>query len=353
MVWISPVAWFIALVFLLYFFNPISTVLLGTLAACIIACTLHPLMDYIPGPRGSDVAILGIGMIAILAGVVFLLSWPLATPISRAVSNWDNTQRLVNEWLQGWGHRLRLPNEPTIQDLILSVRTFLLGEGGTQLLSSGASVALGILVSLVFTLVGSLFLLSEPPERLIDPALRMFSARNRPIVQAVLEELAPRFRRWVIGTLTGMCVVFIASSIGYSVIGLREVAIPLGLLAGFAEIVPTVGPAVACVIAALFAVATRGGTTAVGVLIVYAVIQAIEAYAILPMIMKGAVNIHPAVTLFSVVLWGKIFGVAGLMLAIPINLTIWTFFDHFRFRPRDLAEVVLEPSEDAKREEGG
>jgi predicted PurR-regulated permease PerM len=76
---------------------------------------------------------------------------------------------------------------------------------------------------------------------------------------------------------------------------------------------------------------------AVGVLAVYGGIQILEAYVILPLIMRGAVNIHPAVTLFTVVLWGKIFGVPGLMLAIPINLTIWTLLDHFSIRPREAA----------------
>ena len=57
---------------------------------------------------------------------------------------------------------------------------------------------------------------------------------------------------------------------------------------------------------------------ALGVLVVYGVIQALEAYIILPLIMRGAVNMHPAITLFTVVLWGKIFGVPGLILAIPL-----------------------------------
>lgn len=342
MVWLSPIAWFIALVLVLYFFNAVSMVCLGILAACIVACTLHPLMGFIPGPRGSDVVILGIGLVAILGGMIFLLSWPLAAPLSHAINNWGQTEQRVNAWMLEWGTKLHIP-APTVQDMLLSLRSFLLGEGGPQLLSGSANILLGILISLVFTLVGSLFLLSEPPEKLVQPGLRLLSARHRPTMEAVLRDLAPRFRRWVIGTLTGMCVVFIASSIGYTVVGLRDVAIPLGLLAGFAEIVPTVGPAVACVIAALFAAATAGGGKAAGVLIVYAIIQAIEAYAILPMIMRGAVNIHPAVTLFSVILWGKVFGIAGLMLAIPINLTIWTFFEHFRFRPRDLVETSGQP----------
>ena len=164
-------------------------------------------------------------------------------------------------------------------------------------------------------------------------------------MRAAMTDLEPRYRAWAVGTLTGMGVVFCASSIGYSLIGLK-MAIPLALLAGFAEIVPTVGPAIACVIAALFAGATQSGTAAGLVLLVWGCIQALEAYVILPLIMKGAVNVHPAITLFTVVLWGKIFGVAGLMLAIPINLTIWTLLDHLRMRELDGPRAESSPRQE-------
>ena len=46
-------------------------------------------------------------------------------------------------------------------------------------------------------------------------------------------------------------------------------------------------------------------------------------------------QIHPAVTLFSVVLWAKIFGVPGMMLAIPINLTLAAAIEYLYVRPRE------------------
>src|SRR5207249_4549439 len=103
----------------------------------------------------------------------------------------------------------------------------------------GAEVLLGIALSLVFTLVGSIFLLSDPPQHLIGPALRLLAPPERRKMEAVLEDLPPRYRAWVVGTLIGMSVVFTASMIGYLIIGVK-VALPLALMAGFAEIVPTV-----------------------------------------------------------------------------------------------------------------
>jgi predicted PurR-regulated permease PerM len=68
--------------------------------------------------------------------------------------------------------------------------------------------------------------------------------------------------------------------------------------------------------------------------------------------MRGAVQIHPAITLFSVVLWAKVFGIPGLMMAIPINLVIGSAVEYLYVRPRErnealksmqLAELVEQP----------
>src|SRR4051812_42891041 len=91
-VWLAPAAWLVILILFLFFFNPISTVALGVLAACIIACTLRPLMDWIPGPRGVDVAVLGVGMLAIVALAALALYWPLQGPIGDAVDHWPDTK---------------------------------------------------------------------------------------------------------------------------------------------------------------------------------------------------------------------------------------------------------------------
>jgi predicted PurR-regulated permease PerM len=315
--------WLVALALFFVFFSALSTVVLGILAAAIVACTLHPLLKFIPGPRGIAAGILGLSLIASVAALVLALSWPLAKPIQRAFDNWSQTEATVDQWLKDKSAKFGLKDqELTVTDLFKTVGNFLAGSGGQQLFSRSADVTLSILLWLVFIFIGSIFLLTEPADVLIGPGVMLFPPRHRADVRSMLYDLGPRLRRWVLGTLLSMSIVFTASLIGYSIMGLK-LALPLALLAGLCEIVPTVGPAVAAVVAALFAAATSGGGAVAGVAIVYGVIQSVEAYVILPMIMKGAVKIHPAVTLFSVVLWGKIFGVPGLMLAIPINLTLW------------------------------
>ncbi len=325
----------VGLVLFILFFEAVSTVMLGVLAAAIVACTLNPLVRYIPGPRALGAAVLGLGFIALVVTLVVALSWPLAKPIQSELEQWPQNRHRIDALLAEWSHALALEEPVTVDGIFNSIGQFFAGDSVPRFFSRGAEAVVAILIWLAFVFIGSIFMLADPNDRLLNPALRVIAPKYRSRVVAMLEALGPKLRRWVLGTATSMCIVFTASWIGYSTFGLNF-ALPLAMLAGLCEIVPTVGPAVAMIVAALFA-ATQSGSAVVGVLIVYAVIQSIEAYLILPMIMRGAVKIHPAVTLFSVVLWGKVFGVPGLMLAIPINVTLACLTEYLYIRPRDEA----------------
>lgn len=357
-VWVQPLAvvfaCMVALALALFFFDAVTTILLGILAAAIVASTLSPLLKYLPGPRGVAAALLGLALIAAVVTLVLALSWPLAGPVKNVARQWQDYRQKIDNVLHDWSNDLQLQEDVKIQDLMKTVGRFFAGERGPMFFTRSADVVLGLFIWLVFIFIGSIFMLADPPEQLLRPLLVTIAPRHRGNVRDMLNALGPRLRRWVVGTLISMCIVFSASSIGYYTIGMRELTIPLALLAGLAEIVPTVGPACAVVIAILFA-ATKSGAMVVGVLIVYAIIQSIEAYVILPMIMRGAVQIHPAVTLFSVVLWGKIFGVPGLMLAIPINVTLASFIEYLYVRPRDRRHELAreEVAAKANGEDGG
>lgn len=336
-IWASPmVALFFAaaaLVLFLYFFEVFSTILLGILAATIVASTLSPLIRFVPGPRGVGAAVVGLALIAGVAGLILALSLPLTEPIQNEIRSWPQRRIEIDNQLAHLSQRLDLDQTLTVDRIFSSIGQFFAGDTAPKFFTRGADMLMSILIWLVFVFVGSIFLLSDPRDSLLAPALHTLTPTMRQRFIGLMDDLGPRLRRWVIGTCISMCIVFSASLLGYWSIGL-SVALPLALLAGMCEIVPTVGPASAATVAALFA-ATQSGQQVLGVVVVYAIIQSIEAYVILPMIMRGAVRIHPAVTLFSVVLWGKVFGIPGLMLAIPINLTIGSTIEHLYVRPRN------------------
>jgi predicted PurR-regulated permease PerM len=325
--------WLVALALFLWFFKTISTVMLGLLAAAILTSTLKPLIRYVPLPKGLAALLLVFFTVFTALSLVYLFSAPLAEPIKQKLEQWPQVQRETDALLADWNKRLGLKDDKalTVTGLGSQLAAFLVGEGSERIFSGTAEAVLSLLVSLALVIFGSIFFLAEPPDWVINGALRIFPPRLRPRASAFLEDLAPRYRRWVLGTVTGMAVVFTASVIGFNLLGIK-VALPLAILAGLAEVVPTVGPAICALLMSLITLATESGAKTLGLLGVYGVIQALEAYLVLPLIMREAVKIHPAVTLFTIVLWGKIFGVPGLILAIPINVTLWCAIEHFHIR---------------------
>src|SRR5204862_3574939 len=91
----------------------------------------------------------------------------------------------------------------------------------------------------------------------------------------------------------------------------------LGMLAGFFEFIPTVGP----ILSAVPAIAMGfldSPQKALYVIIAYWGIQFLENHLLIPLLMKGGVDIPPVLTILSQALMALVFGFLGLMCAVPI-----------------------------------
>lgn len=317
-------AWAVVLVLFLWFFNAVQWILLGVLAAACLAAAVRPLMQYVRGPQWLRGLLVGLVPILLSAVGVVAMTWLLATPVRRELRQWPQIRQQINELLAGWSGRLGLTDPLTVERVVQQLREFLADQ---PVISTTTNLVTALLLALAFVFFGAIFILIERERRFLQPLLRLMPPRRGEQLIGAIQDLEPRLRWWVLGTLISMTVVAILSWMGFAIVGLK-LAIPLAILAGFAEIVPTVGPAFAFSVAVLFAV-TQSTPMALGVAAIYLIIQSIESYVLVPLVMRQAVKIPPVVTLFTVVLWGKIFGIAGLLLAIPIDLLIWTIADRF------------------------
>jgi predicted PurR-regulated permease PerM len=110
-----------------------------------------------------------------------------------------------------------------------------------------------------------------------------------------------------IGTVTG---------IGLWLIGVPS-ALTLGILAGPLEFVAIICPIIAAIPALLIAL-TQGVDTASWTLALYVVVQQLESNLVQPIVQK-AVEMPPALLLFSIVTGGLLFGLIGVLLAAPMT----------------------------------
>jgi predicted PurR-regulated permease PerM len=322
--------WAVAIFLVFHFFPAFELVLLCLLGSAILAAALRPLAQRVPAKRWPSAVMVGLLLMIAVVGLFWLLGWLVWDVVHEQAGQWPRIQGQIDEMLAGWSKSLGLGNALSLAALRDRMADALTGSGGRGgggegMMAAAAAIANGV-VALVLVLFGAMFLLGERERQLLGPLIAFLPARRRSQVTGALSDLEPKLRWWLLGTLCSMLVTGLASGIGFGLAGL-SFAVALGVLAGLSEMIPTFGPTMAFGIALLVA-ATEGRGSVLKVLVVWLVVQTLESYIVLPLVMKRAVSLPPLVTLFSIVFWGKVFGIAGLLLAIPLDLVIWAFARH-------------------------
>jgi predicted PurR-regulated permease PerM len=92
----------------------------------------------------------------------------------------------------------------------------------------------------------------------------------------------------------------------------------MGVLAGFFEFVPLVGPLAIALMAGVIAMFQNGPFNAFLVLLFLGVLRIAQDYAIYPRLIGQGIHLHPLAVIFAILAGEKLAGVAGIFLAIPV-----------------------------------
>lgn len=139
-------------------------------------------------------------------------------------------------------------------------------------------------------------------------------------VLIVLRRVERRLGAWVRGELVLMSAVGIMVFIGLTVLRI-DFALPLAILAGSLELVPMMGPVMAAIPAVLVGFATSP-FLALSVIALYIIVQQLENNVLVPVIMRKSVGFPPIVTILALLVGGRLAGIIGAVLAVPIALVI-------------------------------
>lgn len=175
--------------------------------------------------------------------------------------------------------------------------------------------ASGILANTVVILfLGILFAFSPHVYREGIVLLVIPSYRHR--VRDVLNEMGRVLRWWFVGLVVRILLMTVCAWLTLYLVGLPG-AFLLGAQAGLSNFIPYLGPMLAAIPIALVAM-PFGPSMLIWAIGAYTVVQSIEGYVIGPLIQRQAVEIPPAWTLVAIVLFGSLFGVMGIALAMPL-----------------------------------
>jgi predicted PurR-regulated permease PerM len=143
-------------------------------------------------------------------------------------------------------------------------------------------------------------------------------------ITEILRRIEHRLGAWVRGELILMSFIGVLTYIGLVLLKV-EFALPLAIFAAILEIVPTIGPILSGVPAVLVGLATSP-LLALSVAALYFVIQQLENNFFVPFVMKQSVGLSPIVTILSLMIGGRLGGVTGAVLAVPVLLVIQVLF---------------------------
>jgi predicted PurR-regulated permease PerM len=192
-------------------------------------------------------------------------------------------------------------------------------SGATKYLFSFVSNTLAVLTSLVLLIFLAIYIGAEP-EVYRGWLLAAVPAPSRAHVRLVMGEMATVLRKWLLTQLIAMVVIGVMCMIALLLLGVKA-AFALGFIAGLLEFIPTVGPILSAVPAILMGfVDSPEKALVVGV--VYWGIQFIENNLLIPYLMRGEMDLPPAITLVAQTLMTLVFGFIGLMVAVPLTAAL-------------------------------
>lgn len=333
------------LILLIYLTYQLRSIVLIVFVAFIIFSALKPIVDLLEKKRISR--ILAVLMVYLgIASVVLIIAFFL---INSTVSQ---IRQIADTLTFNSGGILRFVNAnfPFLNEIInveatlnsiqntldtYNLQTLTSTQAITELIQNLSPIAnqslsfVGRFVSGLISIFMVIFLsiyMVIPKRDFYEPAINMLPKRYSDYLNPLIDKVRVKLGAWIVGQIVLMFAIGISTylivlipGIFVSNYSLGEFALILGIVAGFLEALPNIGPLLTLIIAVILAIIS-GGSFALVLYIIFAftALQQAESVFLVPVVMKKAIDLNPIVGIVSVLGGFELGGTVGALLAIPI-----------------------------------
>lgn len=271
-------------------------------------------------------------MIFLILTLVFMSFVPsLANDISVFVKNvpdiFDFVEDFVSKFKEG---KLTILPEAMMNYIDIDQEFAKIGEALKNNLGQLSNILIqstGTLLDIVMTPIITFYLLKDK-KKLLDGLSGIFTSKQRGVLGEIFADIDVVLGGFIKGQMIVAAFVGILIGIGCAVIGVPY-ALTIGLVAGLTNIIPYFGPWLGGVLPVILAL-MNSPITALWVVIWIIIVQQIESSFISPQIMASSVGLHPLTVMFSVLFFGKLLGVPGMILGVPITGTLKVLMKHYK-----------------------
>lgn len=237
------------------------------------------------------------------------------------------SQEAIEEWLNDPA------NQETIQNLLLGF-----GAGAGQVIRGVTEMVAVVGLAPVL----AIYILIDL-DRFKESSLGLTPPKYQEEVTYVAGAVGGALGSFVRGQILVAMIVGVASSLGMWLIDLPFWLL-IGIISGFLNLIPFLGPIVGGALAGLVALLNGDPWQALWAIVIMVIIQQIDNHIITPVVQRTRVNLSPLVIVLALVIGGTLAGLLGVLVAVPVTAAIRILVGHF-WRTRVLGQSWHEASE--------
>lgn len=312
---LQVLALFVLTALILYFAAP---VLVPLTFGLVFAMLLTPVCKWLER-KGLNRGLATTGsllfLLTIVAALVLLLNWQVGDLVKDMSKIEQQLQKLIDQ-VTGYIYQ-KFDVSPQQQKQMLKDQQ---SDGAGKIagiimaaLNSVAGLMVNTLLVLVYTFVIIYF-----RDRFKSFVLRLTTADKQADAKKIMRKSSMVTQQYISGLGLMIVMLWVMYGIGFSIVGIKG-AIFFAILCGTLEIVPFAGNITGTTITVLIALAQGGSVNmAIGVLITYGIVQFVQTYLLEPLVVGKQVSLNPLFTILIIVVGEALWGIAGMVLAIPL-----------------------------------
>lgn len=331
-IWLKPAV----VVAGLYLLSQVSSIYLPVIVAGVLSFILNPMVNAItrvrlwPNSRGmyrgwAVLVTLLLFTVLTTTAMTFIIK-PFVSEFNRFVANLPSLVERIQHLtgvIEEHTSTIELPgNLRTLIDQILSssaTYALTIGRRALEALVGFASQVVELVVVPVLTfyflkdwkILRNSFIQSLPP-----------SARGK--AQTIVSEMAVAMSGYLHGQALVSFIIGLMVFSGMYMLGV-DYPLVLGLLATVTETIPIIGPIIGAT-PAIFLAYLVSPALALKVTVFFLVIHQLENHIIVPKIMGHTIDLHPVTVILSLLVGGQLFGVVGMIMAVPVSALLKVLF---------------------------
>lgn len=272
-------------------------------------------------PKGISILFCIMIFLLLISAIIWLISSQVTDITAESTDIENKITKMINELEEYVGTHFGISKRQ--QEKIITEQA---QENGGILSNLGSSLT-GFAVDFILVLV-YIFLFMFYRRRLKTFLLQLISPQQKKNTETIIHDIEKVSQQYITGLGMMIACLWIMYSIGFSIVGVKY-AVLFAIICGILEIVPFIGNLTGTLLAILMVIIQGGGTNMViGVVLTYLIVQFLQTYLLEPLVVGAEVNINPLFTIIILVFGELVWGIPGMVLAIPLLAIVKIICDH-------------------------